>query len=182
MLLGQSLIPQTGNWAGAGTDPRFNPFYGRLAYPGTGTSTIIGDAAAAGGTFFMFWLGLDDFFLHAAYGGDPTKAPLTPTGPLPTGFDGQYAAAVGSLLASNPELKGVVGNFPSIFAMPHFRAVAWNPIPLDAATAAAVTANLANNYNGFLLVMANNGIITEAEKTARTLTYVSRTKSNFNIR
>jgi hypothetical protein len=31
----------------------------------------------------MFWLGLDDFFLHAAYGGDPTKAPLTPTGPYP---------------------------------------------------------------------------------------------------
>ena len=171
--MGQSLIPQTGNWAGAGTDPRFNPFYGRLAYPGTGTSTIIGDAAAAGGTFFMFWLGLDDFFLHAAYGGDPTKAPLTPTGPLPTGFDGQYAAAVGSLLASNPELKGVVGNFPSIFAMPHFRAVAWNPIPLDAPTAAAVTTNLANNYNGFLLVMANNGIITQAEKTARTLTYAA---------
>ena len=128
---------------------------------------------AAGGTFFLFWLGLDDFFLHAAYGGDPTKAPLTPTGPLPIGFDGQYAAAVGSLLASNPELKGVVGNFPSIFAMPHFRAVAWNPIPLDAPTAAAVTTNLANNYNGFLLVMANNGIITEAEKTARTLTYAA---------
>ncbi|HZB13352.1 MAG TPA: hypothetical protein VE467_10005 [Chryseolinea sp.] len=171
IVLGQSLIPQTGNWAGAGVDPRFNPFYGRLAYPGTGTSTIIGDAAAAGGTFFLFWLGLDDFFLHAAYGGDPTKAPLTPTGPLPTGFDGQYAAAVGSLLASNPELKGVVGNFPNIFAMPHFRSVVWNPIPLDAATAAAVTASLANNYNGFLTAMVGAGIITEQEKTARILTY-----------
>src|SRR5688572_877943 len=173
IVLGQSLIPQTGNWAGAGVDPRFNPFYGRLAYPGTGTSTIIGDAAAAGGTFFLFWLGLDDFFLYAAYGGDPTKAPLTPTGPLPTGFDGQYAAAVGSLLASNPELKGVVGNFPNIFAMPHFRSVVWNPVPLDAATAAAVTASLANNYNGFLTAMVGAGIITEAEKTARTLTYAT---------
>ena len=71
-------------------------------------------------------------------------------GPLPNGFDGQYAAAVGFLLASNPELKGVVGNFPNIFAMPHFRAVAWNPIPLDAANAAAVTTALANGYNGFL--------------------------------
>jgi hypothetical protein len=173
VLLGQSLIPQTGNWAGAGVDPRFNPFYGRLAYPGTGTSTIIGDAAATGSTFFLFWLGLDDFFLHAAFGGDPTKAPLTPTGPLPNGFDGQYAAAVGSLLASNPELKGVVGNFPNIFAMPHFRAVAWNPIPLDAGTAATVTASLADNYNGFLAAMATNGIISDAEKTARTLTYAA---------
>jgi hypothetical protein len=173
IVLGQSLIPQTGAWAGAGVDPRFNPFYGRLAYPGTGTSTIIGDAAAAGGTFFLFWLGLDDFFLYAAYGGDPTKAPLTPTGPLPNGFDGQYAAAVGSLLASNPELKGVVGNFPNIFAMPHFRAVAWNPIPLDAATAATVTTSLANNYNGFLTLMVANGIITDVEKNERILTYAA---------
>jgi hypothetical protein len=173
IVLAQSLIPQTGNWAGAGVDPRFSPFYGRLAYPGTGTSTIIGDAAAAGGSFFMFWLGLDDFFLYAAFGGDPTKAPLTPTGPLPNGFDGQYAAAVGSLLASNPELKGVVGNFPNIFAMPHFRAVVWNPIPLDAATAATVTASLANNYNGFLTLMVGNGIITEQEKAARELKYAA---------
>src|SRR5688572_2902271 len=89
IVLGQALIPQTGAWAGAGVDPRFSPFYGRLAFPGTGTSTIIGDAAAAGGTFFLFWLGLDDFFLHAAFGGDATKAPLTPTtGGLPSGFDG----------------------------------------------------------------------------------------------
>ena len=173
VLLGQALIPQTGAWAGAGTDPRFNPFYGRLAYPGTGNSTIIGDAAATGSTFFLFWLGLDDFFLHAAFGGDPTKAPLTPTGPLPNGFDGQYAAAVGSLLASNPNLKGVVGNFPNIFAMPHFRAVAWNPIPLDAVTASAVTSALANGYNGFLTQLAANGLITEAEKAARTLTYAA---------
>ncbi len=173
IVLGQALIPQTGNWAGAGVDPRFNPFYGRLAFPGTGTSTIIGDAAAASGTFFMFWLGMDDFFLHAAFGADPSKAPLTTSGPLPTGFDGQYAAAVGSLLASNPELKGVVGNFPNIFVMPHFTSVTWNAIPLDAATATTVTTNLANNYNAFLAAMVTNGIITDTEKTLRTLTYIA---------
>jgi len=149
IVLGQSLITQTGAWAGAGVDPRFNPFYGRLAFPG-GSSTIIGDAAAAGGSFFLFWLGLDDFFLYAAFGGDPTKAPLTPaTGGLPNGFDGQYAAAVGSLLASNANLKGVVGNFPNIFAMPHFTSVPYNPIPLDAATAAAVGSGFAG-YNAAL--------------------------------
>jgi hypothetical protein len=173
IVLGQSLIPQTGNWAGAGVDPRFNPFYGRLAYPGTGTSTLIGDAAGAGGSFFLFWLGMDDFLLHAAFGGDPAKAPLTPTGPLPNGFDGQYAAAVGSLLASNPELKGVVGNFPNIFAMPHFTAVPWNAIPLDATTAAAVTASLAVNYNAFLDGMFANGIIDDSERAARKLSYAA---------
>jgi hypothetical protein len=173
IVIGQSLIPQTGNWAGAGVDPRFNPFYGRLAFPGTGTSTLIGDAAAAGGSFFLFWLGMDDFLLHAAFGGDPTKAPLTPTGPLPTGFDGQYAAAVGSLLASNPELKGVVGNFPNIFAMPHFTAVPWNAIPLDETTAATVTASLAVNYNAFLDGMFANGIIDGPERTNRKLSYAA---------
>jgi len=160
IFLGQSLIPQTGAWAGAGVDPRFSPFYGRLDYPGTGTSTIIGDAAAAGGTFFMFWLGLDDFTLYAAFGGDPAKAPLTPSsGGLPNGFDGQYAAAVGSLLASNPNLKGVVANFPNIFYMPHFTSVSYNPIPLDAASATAVSAGFAG-YNTVLdALVANKGAL-----------------------
>lgn len=153
IVLGQSLISQTGAWAGAQTDPAFNPFYARLAYPGTGTSTIIGDAAAAGGSFFLFWLGLDDFFLHAAFGGDPTKAPLTNA----LAFNGQYDAAIGALLGSNPDLKGVVGNFPNIFAMPHFTAVAYNPIPLDANTAGAVSAGFAG-YN-----MALDGLLANAE-------------------
>jgi hypothetical protein len=77
ITLGQSLITATGNWGNPNPAVGFSPFYARLAYPGSGTSTIIGDAAAAGGSFFMFWLGLDDFFLYAAFGGDGTKAPLT---------------------------------------------------------------------------------------------------------
>jgi hypothetical protein len=156
IVLGQSLIAETGAWAGASTDPRFNPFYGRLAYPGTGSSTIIGDVSASGGTFFLFWLGLDDFFLHAANGGDPAKAPLTATG----SFNGQYAAAIGALM-TNTTMKGVVGNFPNIFAMPHFTSVTYNPIPLDATTAAAVGAGFAG-YNaaldGLIANAANFGI------------------------
>ena len=81
------------------------------------------------GTFFMFWLGLDDFFLHAAFGADPTKAPLTTT----QLSRGNMDAAIGALLGSNPNLKGVVGNFPNIFKMPHFTSVTYNPVPLDAA-------------------------------------------------
>ncbi len=174
IALGQSLIPQTGAWAGAGVDPRFSPFYGRLAFPGTGTSTIIGDAAAAQGTFFMFWLGLDDFFLHAAFGGDPTKAPLNSA----PAFAGQYAAAVGALLNSNPNLKGVVGNFPDIFVMPHFTSVTYNPIPLDAATATAVSTGFAG-YNAALdglianaaLFMINDAL--KAEIGTRKVTFTA---------
>jgi hypothetical protein len=173
IVLGQSLISQTGNWSLAGTDPRFQPFYGRFA-SAPGTSTIIGDAAAAGGSFFLFWLGLDDFFLHAAFGGDPTKAPLTvANGGGPTNFDFQYTAAITSLLSSNANLKGVVGNFPDIFKMPHFTSVVYNPIPLDAATATAVTAGLATPYNGIVNAAYANGIITAEERDKRLLTYAA---------
>lgn len=145
ITLGQALIPATGNWAVPNPAVGFSPFYARLAYPGTGTSTIIGDAAAAGGSFFMLWLGLDDFFLHAAFGGDPTKAPLNSG----AAFAGQYNAALGALLNSNANLKGVIGNFPDIFVMPHFTSVSYNPIPLDAATATAVSTGFAG-YNAAL--------------------------------
>ena len=144
IVLGQALIPQTGAWAGAGSDPRFSPFYGRLAYPGNGTSTIIGDVVAAQPTFFMFWLGLDDFFLHAAFGADPAKAPLTSN----AAFAGQYNAAIGTLLA-NTTAKGVVGNFPDIFKMPHFTSVSYRPIPLPAALATQLNTGFAG-YNAAL--------------------------------
>ncbi|MCW5911255.1 MAG: hypothetical protein KIT62_09290 [Cyclobacteriaceae bacterium] len=174
IVLGQALIPETGNWTLAGTDPRFSPFYGRLAPIPGGTTTLIGDAAAAGGTFFLFWLGLDDFFLYAAFGGDPTKAPLTPaTGAGAASFDLQYGAAIGALLGSNANLKGVVGNFPNIFKMPHFTSVAWNALPLDAATATNLTTNLANNYNAFLDGMVGTSIITAEEAAKRKLQYVA---------
>lgn len=172
IVLGQALIPETGAWAGAGVDPRFSPFYGRLAYPGTGTSTIIGDAAAAGGSFFLFWLGMDDFFLHAAFGGDPTKAPLTSS----AAFAGQYAAAIGALLGSNANLKGVVGNFPDIFVMPHFTSVTYNAIPLDAATSTALNSGFAG-YNAALDGLKNPAFAgafgTAAELDARKVTFVA---------
>ncbi len=145
ITLGQALITGTGNWAVPNPAVGFSPFYARFGPPPGGTTTIIGDAAAAGGTFFMFWLGLDDFFLYAAFGGDPTLAPLNSSG----AFAGQYGAAVGSLMASNANLKGVLGNFPNIFAMPHFTAVSYKPIPLDAATATAVSTGFAG-YNAAL--------------------------------
>lgn len=169
IVLGQALIPETGAWAGAGVDPRFNPFYGRLAYPGTGTSTIIGDAAAAGGSFFMFWLGLDDFFLNAAFGGDPTKAPLTSA----PAFQVQYGLAIGALLGSNPNLKGVVANFPNIFVMPHFTSVTWNALPLDATTAGGLTISLANNYNGFLDYLVSQTLLSPEEAALRKIAYVA---------
>jgi hypothetical protein len=168
IVIGQALTPQTGDWTVAGLDPAFNPFYARFA-PIPGTSTLLGDAISSlanGGTFFSFWLGMDDVLLYAAFGGDPAKAPLTSL----MDFTDQYNYAIGSILA-NPTLKGVLANYPDLFLMPYFTAVTWNAIPLDAATAENLTANLANHYNGFLDGMAAMGAITAEEAAVRKLTY-----------
>jgi hypothetical protein len=174
IVIGQSLISNTGNWA-ASSDPRFNPFYARLAYPGNG-STLIGDVAAAQPTFLLFWLGLDDFLLHAAFGADPTKAPLTPgSGAGTAGFDQQFAGALGSILAANPNTEAVVGNFPNIFAMPHFTSIKWNPIPLDAATAGAVSTGFAG-YNAAidgLIASGSTSAALKAELATRKVTFTT---------
>lgn len=148
ITLGQVLITQTGDWANPNPAIGFSPFYARFA-SAPGTSRILTDASAAQGTFALVWLGLDDFFLHAAFGGDPTKAPLTDAGTFASTYGAVFGHPSLGLLTINPNLKVVVGNFPDIFKMPHFTSVAYNPIPLDAATAAAVGSGFAG-YNAAL--------------------------------
>ncbi len=107
ILLGQCLIPQTGG--PAENNPAFNPLYARFA-SSPGTSTIIGDAVAAQGTFFMFWLGNNDVLGFAANGGTfPTTEVLA--------FEAQYDAAIGALTA-NPDAKGVLGNIGDVTTIP----------------------------------------------------------------
>ncbi len=171
MFMGQAFLSETGDWTlGAQAHPLFNPFYGRFAST-PGTSKLIEDAASSvanGGTFVLMWLGMDDALLHAAYGGDETRAPLTDL----NAFKAQFSGAVDAIfLAANDDARGVLANFPNPFAMPHFTAVPWNAIPLDAGTAATLTANLANNYNDFLDIMAANQIITAEEAALRKLSY-----------
>ncbi|HRJ28320.1 MAG TPA: hypothetical protein PLV21_10880 [Cyclobacteriaceae bacterium] len=167
ITLGQALIPATGNWANPNPAVGFSPFYARFA-SNPGTSTILSDALSTNPTFFLFWLGLDDFFLHAAFGGDPTLAPLNSAG----AFAGQYGAAMGAILASNANLKGVVGNFPDIFKMPHFTSVTYNPITLSATQVTDLNV-LATNYNGFLDAMVTATVITADEANKRRLTFTA---------
>jgi hypothetical protein len=176
--LAQTLSAGTGNWGNPNPAVGFSPFYARFA-SASGTSTIISDAATAlatNGTFFMFWLGMDDFLLHAAFGGDATKAPLVTLGGAPgpgTGFTAAYNAALNALLNANPNAKGVVANFPSIFAMPHFTSVAWNAIPLDATTAGAANASFAG-YNQILDALKGAPFnYPAAEVNARKITFAA---------
>ena len=168
ITLGQYLISNTGNWAVPNPALGFSPFYARFA-SNPGTSKIIGDAAGAGGSFFMFWGGMDDFLLYAAFGGDPTKAPLTDAGTFAFLYNAALSPTTG-LLASNPNLKGVVANFPDIFAMPHFTAVPWNALVFaegDLNTIINPTNAAYAPYNGGLdAVFALSGI-TAAERDKR---------------
>lgn len=148
-LLAQVFSSATGNWANPNPAAGFSPFYARFA-SAPGSSTILEDAVAADPTFFMFWSGMDDYLLHAAFGGDPTRAPLTPLeGGVGTGFQETYNAAIATILGSNANLKGVLANFPNVFALPYFTLVPHNPVPIEEADASAANSGYAG-YNQVL--------------------------------
>ena len=149
IFLRQTFTDNAGDWTNPDPAMGFTPFYARFA-SAPGSSTILGDAITANPTFFMYWLGMDDYLLHAAFGGDPTKAPLTPVeGAVGVGFSETYKAAVANTLFSDPDLKGVIGNFPPVFALPHFTLVPYNPVPMTANDAAAANSGYAG-YNQIL--------------------------------
>ena len=78
ITLGQALIPAAGRWANPNPAVGFTPFYARFA-SNPGTSTILTDALSANPTFSYFgWGWMISSF--AAFGGDPTLAPLNSAG------------------------------------------------------------------------------------------------------
>lgn len=167
VLLGQALIPQTGDWNLAGLDPRFNPFYARFA-SNPGTSTMIGDAVAASGTFFTMWLGSNDVLLYAVTGASG-QAPLT----SPTDFAFQYAAAL-AIMTTDPDIQGAVANIPDITSLPYFKLVPWNAIPFAEGDPIIGLANQAYLlYNGGLAQAAGAGLITPEEAQLRTVQFAA---------
>jgi hypothetical protein len=165
ILLGQALTPLTGG--PPTSNPAYNPLYARFA-SAPGTSTIIGDAIATGPTFFSFWLGNNDVLGYATTGGSGA-IPLTEV----AAFTAQYTAAINALLDSDANIKGIVATIPDVTAIPFFRLVPYNPIPLDAQTAGYLKGALADNYNAFLGGMVQNGIITAEEREKRLIAFVA---------
>lgn len=155
-----ALAPQTGGPASA--NPFFNPYYARFA-SNPGTSTVIGDAAAAmanGGTFFLYSLGSNDVLGYAT-GGASNAALLTSE----AAFSGALNAGVAALLAANPEAKGAIANIADVTDLPFFNLVPFAPVPLDAPTVTALNINFAA-YNGLLSnLIASRALfgITEAQ-------------------
>lgn len=140
ILLGQVLTPDTGN---PNSGAAYNPLYARFA-SNPGTSTILQDAIAANGTFFLFWLGNNDL-LGYAVSGATGDVPMTDA----TLFANLYEQAIDALLNSNPNLKGVIANIPDVSTIPYFTTVPYNAIPLDQATADQLNAAF-QGYNAIL--------------------------------
>lgn len=161
-----ALIPQTGGPASP-ANPAYNRMYERFA-SNPGTSTVIGDAAAAladGGTFFTFWLGNNDVLGYAT-GGASNPAILTSN----VNFQQRLGATLGAMLQANASAKGAVANIPSLAVLPYFNLVPWNALPLSQAQVDQANQGYAA-YNGGLAQAASFGLITAEEEELRRILF-----------
>lgn len=179
ILLGQALIKETGGPASA--NPYYNALYARFA-TNPGTSTIIGDAIATQPSFFTFDLGNNDVLGYATTGGDGS-IPITSQ----ANFTTYYQNAIGALM-TNTTAKGVVATIPYVTTIPFFLTVKYNPIPLDAATAATLMSS--SNFGGYNqildLISSNPALLTNfgltaADLQSRKVTYAASTTNKILI-
>lgn len=122
---------------------RANPYYVRFA--SSPTATVVGDAVAQSPTFFtLSEVGGNDVLSYALAGGSGVNQTGN-TNPAtygdtditdPAVFAGAFTNIVNALTANGA--KGVVGTVPYITSLAHFTTIPHNPVPLDAATAAAI--------------------------------------------
>jgi len=156
-----------------------NPYYGRFA-PDPTTSTVLGDAIAANGSFILFWLGNNDALGYATRGATGSEdGDGTDPGDMTniTLFDGAFRAAVSALI-TNEGKQGILANIPNVQDIAHFTTVPWNAIPFDTsdpvddATVEALNAGYAV-YNGGLDQMVGLSIITQAEADRRYIMFAN---------
>ncbi len=171
------VTPGYGNVAGVTANPQTaNPYFVRFA--SNPNASVIEDAVAANPTFFSLWIGNNDILSFATSGG----AGVDQTGNLdpstyggnditdPNVFASVYSQQVDALVATGAQ--GALVNLPSVTSIPFFTTVPSQAIPLDATTAATLNA-VFNAYNTQVLPgLAQFGVITAAEATARQLSFV----------
>ena len=159
--------------------PEGNPFYVRIASNpiGPGGSTVIGDAAAAEGTFFILDIGGNDAFGWALSGGtapdvadDPAAIANTSALTDATNFGGALAATVAALRAGGA--KGVIPNIPDVTFLPFFSLIPHLAIPLtDADQVAQLNAGFAG-YNAALDGLVGSPFLpTQADADLRKVSY-----------
>ncbi|WP_421805405.1 G-D-S-L family lipolytic protein [Flagellimonas sp.] len=155
-----------------------NPYFARFS--SSETTTVLGDAAAQGATFFTLWSGANDILLYAIGGGVGTDQ----TGNLdpstysrnditdPNVFAGALDAMLQAMTANGA--GGAIANLPDVTDIPYFTTVPHNPIPLDAATAAFLnSAEAYGAYNAGLAQLQQLNLITQEELEKRTITFAA---------
>lgn len=175
IVIGQALIAETGDWSDTDADA-FNPFYARFASD-PGTSTLLVDAytsLANSGTFFLFWMGNNDVLAYAVSGGSDDDL-LTD----PTNFEYYFNTAITTLLSVS-DVKGVVGNIPSVTSLPYFTVVPWNAVEFDASDATDVatvsTLNAAfSDFNDILDALVASSILSASNAAIRKVSYSTGT-------
>jgi hypothetical protein len=135
-----------------------NPYFARIS--SSESATVLGDVMANAPTFFtLSEIGGNDVLGYALGGGagvDQTGNPNAASyGPAditdPTLFAGIVNQMVTTLTSNGAE--GVIGNIPYITSLAHFTTVPHNPVPLDAATAAALNQAYAAYNQGLQSVL-----------------------------
>ncbi|MFY0654232.1 MAG: hypothetical protein JXQ96_19500 [Cyclobacteriaceae bacterium] len=121
-----------------------NPLYARFASNPVGLpsgSSILTDAATANGSFITYWMGQNDLLGYLLSGGtsdDVTDNPAAILNPSSltdvTNFIGALGAVVATLSGGGTK-DGAIANLVDATFTPFFRAVPYNSIPLDQATA-----------------------------------------------
>ena len=164
-----------GNVAGVQSG-QANPFFARMA--SNPNASVLEDAAAQNPTFFTLWIGSNDVLSYATSGG--TGEDHNETGNLdPTTYGGSditnanvFAQVYGGILTTLTlsGAGGVVINLPNVTDAPFFTTVPYNPIPMDAPTAAATNDAYAQ-YNGGLLLAEAGMAISAEERAARTINF-----------
>ena len=167
------MIPGYGNVQGVATG-QANPYYVRFA--SSPSATVIADAAAQDATFFSLWIGNNDVLSYATSGGAGVNQQGNPD---VTSYGGNditdatvfatvYSGLVDALTANGA--KGVVANIPNVTTVPYFTTVPYNPVPLDAGTAAALNQGYVP-YNQGLLQAEAAGLISAEERAQRTVSF-----------
>jgi len=168
---------------GAGLGVYANPYFVRMA--SSPAATVIGDAVSQQPTFFSMWIGANDVLRYSLNGGDGVDqtgnfdpstygdADITD----PTVFAGVYSQLADALTGNGA--KGVLLNLPDVTSIPYFTTVPYNPVPLDAATVAALNGAFAQYNGGVQQVLAGYvaaNVITQemadAEIAKRTINFV----------
>lgn len=153
-----------------------NPYFAR--YSSSETTTVLTDAVSQSPSFFtLIDAGGNDVLGYALAGGDAVDQtgnfdPSTYSSSDitdPNVFASAFSSVVTALTSNGA--KGVIGNVPYITSLAHFTTVGYNPVPLDATTAAALSAGYAE-YNAGLLLAQSNGLIDADEVAQRTITFV----------